>query len=1465
MPALARGVKSPAELKADELRKRMGVAAPLSKVEGSPTGSTLPSRDRVSAAIALVRARQAARCRSSNASEQLLHELPKSPRAAITTTIIASRNTDKASPARSPLSLAKRSSPSRLGEVHIRNMRRSPLSPKAQDPQPSTGVESPRTGELHDGIASPPKSTPTSPKTGAFFSDAADGNSDGRPAMPTLTQRDDSNNQENTPEDDRHETDSPVSNRIELVSNIRATPSPASLSPIVPAETVCASNDSDDCTLDTQMLDDVGRFIDAVHNKQRATIPVIHPIEKKSTSQSAREPLLRPNSSESTDNECIPVSPETLADIGQYIDAMAKPKKKSIQSSESTSTDGDDTIPVETKVGIGAFIDALHTKSPPLNEAKNTLYLSSSDDSSMDQNGISDVDAYYQRGSTDNGPGGDDDDLRLLEEVLSDRVETGEKDVNGHMSILEDPSNPAFGISAPPSDLEGDDFFSVDPLPGTQDATKVNESEVNKSEILTQSDGDGSLSTRARASTIPCNGNLPSGRNDENQESDVNVYGAEGFEMTFVGNSDDALDDAVNAALIEEMESSFSNEEVIVRECNVTVEGYPPLAIFQTDLGVSEESYSGKETTLPSENSEKVEIPFIRENGADQLFANPTPSGGEIEEEITAISVNSFANDDKIEVFFSGEEYCADELYQNPASQSNEAEADISAIFAPLHNVKMCRVDKSREIDMDTSELVNAFLGVTSTTGKVSNLIGVHASEADVSSCEILVPQDTNQTHEPWGGDPVDNARSIDVVLMDGSPSCGTLHDPIAANRSEQVSEVFNFDLGGGGSQFEGESSSDDDAGELLNAFLNGSTAAVAPIKSPSRKPAPVRSPTSKAAGIDDDIMEEVVSKIGAKSAAVFVHLSWGASSEKIKTLNAFIKAAVPFLSGQSAPLVAEAQVRSVAFRVGLATDDVEQVIDHVFGEYVNEILESRSADTADLANILNDSKFESIEEIDETANISAFLSRMNALEAGGHFGETDVADATADEAVEVDLDLGFVNRILEPVGSEEAPWWDEDVAKGSANQTKASSSQVQIMTIDEPVSSPRQHERTETQRSHSESPRKSRIPRSSEVDPEQVRALQNQKAQISSQQRLENARTFMLNSLSIDDVPPSLSLTKVPSLIGDIETMLEARENSISRSKNAKQAKWISPWEKRWISSGTERKALKPITMMKFEGSKAPRLEGVAAAIKLSNWTSRPERHDRRLPVKQQWRLAYKERTKDHPGYSMVDVFSLYDASIVIGERHPYDDEPWEYRDVKQRFLHEQSISMSRNWFGAVLRKRGNDRYREPVANPKSMEMPMENLPGEGEWLEEWYTTWQQRHNETKKKSKAGQDAGFDSDSEDSDGSETCNTYTVYTEGETTRGDDDTETYSRSVYTGVSGSVYTSRRSQRSRYTRRSQGYEEDDDSWEEDPPECGTFQNVKQKIGERLSLVRYEHLSSLRQSRWRKRYFPRGTFPYK
>jgi hypothetical protein len=253
-------------------------------------------------------------------------------------------------------------------------------------------------------------------------------------------------------------------------------------------------------------------------------------------------------------------------------------------------------------------------------------------------------------------------------------------------------------------------------------------------------------------------------------------------------------------------------------------------------------------------------------------------------------------------------------------------------------------------------------------------------------------------------------------------------------------------------------------------------------------------------------------------------------------------------------------------------------------------------------------------------------------------------------------------------------------------------------------------------------------------------------------------------------------------------------------------------------------------------------KLGGSAAAAVISRWA--PRRAGRkRLPIKQHWRLSYRERTKNHPGYFEVDVFSLMDMSVSVAAPHRLDDVPWEDREVKQRFLYEQSVSFSRNWFGVMPRRRGNDKYREPVARPDSMAMPMSHRQ-EQDWPNEWYSSWQSRK--------------LFGEEEHDDGSSTSSFSSTSSRSSGER--------TGSILSGsvLSGSVLT-------RGTRDSgdslDDYESDCEStwdYDDDGPECGHIVNVKQKIGERVSRVNPYTTSSLRRSRWRRKYFPRGTFPY-
>lgn len=181
--------------------------------------------------------------------------------------------------------------------------------------------------------------------------------------------------------------------------------------------------------------------------------------------------------------------------------------------------------------------------------------------------------------------------------------------------------------------------------------------------------------------------------------------------------------------------------------------------------------------------------------------------------------------------------------------------------------------------------------------------------------------------------------------------------------------------------------------------------------------------------------------------------------------------------------------------------------------------------------------------------------------------------------------------------------------------------------------------------------------------------------------------------------------------------------------------------------------------------------------------------------------RKSYAERTSHHSGFFDVDVYSLYDASQVRCYRHHLDALPWENREVKQRFLFEPSISLSRNWFGCLKECPGNDIIREPVCRPKSMEMPMLAC----EWTEEWYKQPWVRNIESHISASFGGENQYEDCQE------------IIEEG-----------------------------------------------SWEE-IPECGKLKNVKLKIGDRISRVTPDLTCVLRRSRWRKKHFPHNTFPYK
>jgi hypothetical protein len=149
----------------------------------------------------------------------------------------------------------------------------------------------------------------------------------------------------------------------------------------------------------------------------------------------------------------------------------------------------------------------------------------------------------------------------------------------------------------------------------------------------------------------------------------------------------------------------------------------------------------------------------------------------------------------------------------------------------------------------------------------------------------------------------------------------------------------------------------------------------------------------------------------------------------------------------------------------------------------------------------------------------------------------------------------------------------------------------------------------------------------------------------------------------------------------------------------------------------------------------------------------------------------------------------------------------------VKQRFLHEQSLSFSRNWFGCVSIVNGNDLVKNKICDIKSMEMPMK--------AEEWRKDWYKRK------------------------------------------------WAKPLPSTLSGSFsLESPHDQTGAIGPYAHPFAPecsiDDNTWEE-TPECGKLKVTLLKPGERVSRVTPDLTSFLRRSRWRKKHFPQGTCPYK
>ena len=302
------------------------------------------------------------------------------------------------------------------------------------------------------------------------------------------------------------------------------------------------------------------------------------------------------------------------------------------------------------------------------------------------------------------------------------------------------------------------------------------------------------------------------------------------------------------------------------------------------------------------------------------------------------------------------------------------------------------------------------------------------------------------------------------------------------------------------------------------------------------------------------------------------------------------------------------------------------------------------------------------------------------------------------------------------------------------------------------------------------------------------------------------------------------------------LEKMFEQRERKILLSSGKFDIKefWSSPWDKRYVSRKGKALKPKPTAGGNADGTMTviPPVGGVSSVnIWLRPDTRKSARGKQlRLPVSQRWKKSVEDRTADHSGYLDIQIHSFKSSLNTSDEVHRLDSVIWEERKTQQMFLESSLLNM--NWFGKwlfwlrfftstlkdlvshfiliilnlllgdIVDSRGNIRYHEPICHPKSMEMPMASMPEPGEWTEDWYTTWQSRKDNP-------------------------------------------------------NTLFLHERDENENDASNSRGR-----VWE--TPEVGTICSVRLKIGENVSRIHYEHSSSIRRSKWRRKYFPRGAFPY-
>jgi hypothetical protein len=429
--------------------------------------------------------------------------------------------------------------------------------------------------------------------------------------------------------------------------------------------------------------------------------------------------------------------------------------------------------------------------------------------------------------------------------------------------------------------------------------------------------------------------------------------------------------------------------------------------------------------------------------------------------------------------------------------------------------------------------------------------------------------------------------------------------------------------------------------------------------------------------GSDGDLIETARSEAGS---------CWSRQEQ-----DQFIALILPYIHGKRLTPAEIQLIRAEAQKAHLPLECVDRLVEENRHRFQRQKLKQNRALSKHRKKSLDN-----IEFVDESENIMAYFSRMATLKEGGHFPRLnteaitsfveEVATGLRAEDVEVDLDVGYVDKSFnsDTKGFQQLYSWDDEI-DAKSNISDEALNRYDVW----------EH-----------------IDRSDNLDPFEsllVGGAAPNRRTIQKSHSVDDSGIVEI-PLNVTEAKPSDKSSR-PSTGDDWDPSPRHRSKSFSYGYRQELHEWqrktsMARWHGSTCSSiafvRSPFVACQDMALVAVEDDlngllfthRPTRLLAKKAVLNMIARTKERRKRQqetilmRHAPTNapRPWQLPYRDRCRAHAGYVGVDQYSLMNSAAPLHPLGSRDNAPWEARDVRQHFLHEQSISLSKNWLGKCI-----------------------------------------------------------------------------------------------------------------------------------------------------------------------------------